>query len=115
MLNMKANIYIFCANRRRVSDRTRQSVVLCFFQNVRRVSNIASRKQLASARGLTLGEATSAVYLFPEWATPNATLGNDITQFFGLQRLPWHSSSSGFPVVVGYFAPTNPSDHILQT
>jgi hypothetical protein len=79
---MKANIYIFCANRRRVSDRTRQSVVLCFFKNVRRVSNIATRKQLASARGLTLGEATSAVYLFPEWATLNATLENDVTQCF---------------------------------
>jgi hypothetical protein len=35
--------------------------------------------------------------------------------FLGLHRLPWHSSSSGFPVVVGYFPPTNPSDHILQT
>jgi hypothetical protein len=82
MLNMKANIYIFCANRRRVSDRTRQSVVLCFSKNVRRVSNIALRKQLPSAHGLTLGEAASAMYLFPEWATPNATLSKHITQCF---------------------------------
>jgi hypothetical protein len=56
MLNMKENIYIFCANRRRVSDYTQQSVLLCFFKNVRRVSNIALKKQLPSARGLTLGE-----------------------------------------------------------
>jgi hypothetical protein len=79
---MKANIYIFCANRRRVLDSTRQSVLLCFFKNVRRVSNIALSKQLSSARGLTLGEATTAVYLFPEWVTPNATLGNHVTQCF---------------------------------
>jgi hypothetical protein len=79
---MKANIYIFCANCRRVLDSTRQSVLLCFFKNVRRVSNIALSKQLPSARGLTLGEATTAVYLFPEWVTPNATLGNHVTQCF---------------------------------
>jgi hypothetical protein len=79
---MKANIYIFCANRHRVSDGTRQSVLLCFFINVRRVSNIALRKQLPSARGLTLGEAASVVYLFHEWATLNATLGKHVPKCF---------------------------------
>jgi hypothetical protein len=82
MINMKANIYIFCANRQRVSDSTRQSVLLCFFKNVRRVSNIALRKQLPSARGSTLGEAAFAMYLFFEWATPNATLNKHVTQCF---------------------------------
>jgi hypothetical protein len=53
-----------------------------FFKNVRRVSTIALRKQLPSARGLTFGEAASAVYLFLEWATLNATLGKHVTQCF---------------------------------
>jgi hypothetical protein len=34
---------------------------------------------MPSARGLKLGEATSAVYFFPKWVTPNATLGNHVT------------------------------------
>jgi hypothetical protein len=69
-------------NRRRVSDSTRQSVLLCFFKNVRRVSNIALRKQLPSARGLSLGEAAFVVYLFLEWATLNGTLGKHVTHCF---------------------------------
>jgi hypothetical protein len=35
--------------------------------------------------------------------------------FLGLHRVPWHSTSSGFPVVVGYFPTTNPCDHMLHT
>jgi hypothetical protein len=98
MLNMKANIYIICANCCRVSDSTRQSVLLCFFKNVHRVSNIALRKQLPSARGLTLGEAASAVYLFPEWATPNATLGKHVTQcFWAFTDCPGNHSLQVFP------------------
>jgi hypothetical protein len=70
-----------------------------FFKNVNRVLNIALRKQLPSAHGLTLSEAASAVYLFLEWATLNATLGKHVTQcFWAFTDCPGTHRLQAFPL-----------------
>jgi hypothetical protein len=73
------------------------------------VSNIALGKQSLSARGLTLGEAAFVEYMFPEWTTQSATLGEHFTEcIWAFTECPWHSTSSGFSIVVGYFSTYQP-------
>jgi hypothetical protein len=76
---------IFSANRRRVSDSTRQSFFM-FLKNVHR------------ACGLTLGEATFAKSLFLEWSTPSAALDEHFAQcFWAFAECLWTRRLRAFP------------------